>query len=134
MRLVPDASATVEILLRTARGRAAEELFLAADLYAPELLDVEVTAVLRKAVLAGTLAPQRALESLDLLRSLPITRLSPRDLVLPAFALRDNLTVYDAVYVVVARAVDASLLTADGPLARAPKLGVTVHNLHDPGG
>lgn len=34
--------------------------------------------------------------------------------------LRDNLTAYDAAYVALAEALDALLLTADGPLERAP--------------
>lgn len=129
MRFVPDASAIAEVLLRTSRGQAAEELLLKADLFAPELLDIEVAAVLRKAVLAGRLSPDRAVQALTILRDLPITRFSHRDLTIPAFALRDNLTVYDAVYAVVARAVDAALLTADGPLSRAPRLGIPIHHL-----
>lgn len=129
MRLVPDASATVEVLLRTPCGRSADELFLGADLFAPELLDIEVAAVFRKAALAGRLSADRAQEALAFLRDLPMTRIGHRDLALAVFALRDNLTAYDAAYIVVARTVGATLLTADGPLARAPRLGVPVHNI-----
>ena len=41
------------------------------------------------------------------------------------WALRDNLTAYDAVYVALAEALDSTLLTCDGRLARAP--GVSAH-------
>ncbi len=34
--------------------------------------------------------------------------------------LRDNVTVYDAVYVALAELLDAPLVTADGKLANAP--------------
>lgn len=119
----------VEVLLRTPRGQAVEESVCQADLFAPEILYVEVAAVLRKAVIAGRLSAERALQALAFLRDLPIERLSHRELVVPAFVLRDNLTVYDAVYVVAARVARATLLTADGPLARAPGLGVPVYNL-----
>lgn len=129
MRLVPDASATAEVLLRTPRGQAAEVFLLRAELFAPELLDIEVAAVLRKAVLGRRLPVGRAQKALAFLRDLPVTRFSHRELAIPAFALRNNLTVYDAAYVIVARAADAVLLTADGPLARAPRLGVPVHNI-----
>ena len=37
-----------------------------------------------------------------------------------AWALRENITVYDAMYVVLAESLDAPFLTCDGPLARAP--------------
>lgn len=129
MRIVPDASAVGEVLLRTPCGRSVEELLLGSDLFAPELLDIEVAALFRKAVLGNRLSAARAREALAFLRDLPLTRVSHRDLALPAFALRDNLTVYDAAYVVVARAAGATLLTADGPLARAPGLGVPVHSI-----
>ncbi len=43
--------------------------------------------------------------------------------------MRENLTVADAVYVVLARHVDGPLLTGDRRLARAPKLGITVLDL-----
>jgi len=43
--------------------------------------------------------------------------------------LRANLSIYDGIYVAAARALDATLVTADGPLSRAPGLGVPVYNL-----
>lgn len=129
MRVVPDASAVVEVLLRTRIGRAAEETLFGSELFAPELLDVEVTAVMRKAVSSRRLSPGRAVDALVVLRDLPIDRIGHRDLILPAFALRHNLSIYDAVYVVAARVMEATLLTADGPLSRAPGISVPVHNI-----
>ncbi|MBI2838389.1 MAG: type II toxin-antitoxin system VapC family toxin [Acidobacteria bacterium] len=129
MRIVPDASAVVEVLMRTAVGMTAEEIFFGSELFAPELLDVEVAAVMKKALASGRLSQGRASDALAILRDLHVFRLSHRDLVLPAFALRENYSIYDAVYVVAARVMDATLLTADGPLSRAPRIGVPVHNI-----
>lgn len=48
-------------------------------------------------------------------------------LLLEAWSLRHNLTVHDAVYVVLTRQLDdAVLVTADERLARAPDLGVEI--------
>ncbi len=46
-----------------------------------------------------------------------------------AWRHRHNVSAYDAMYVVVARMYDVPLLTADGPLARAPALGIVVQNI-----
>ena len=43
--------------------------------------------------------------------------------------LRDNVTVYDAVYVALAELLDAPLVTADGKLAKAPGIRCRVEVL-----
>ena len=128
-RYVIDASAAVEYLLRTPLGKniaAATEYSL---LVAPELMDAEVVAVLRRALLREELSEERALLALDDLASWPVERISHRALAKSAWRHRHNLTAYDAFYVATARAWDAALLTADGPLSRAPRLDITVHNI-----
>lgn len=120
--IVLDASAAVEMLLQTAAGRPLAERLLASDisLHAPHLLDVEVTQVLRRFVARGELAPDRGRQALQDLADLPLERY-PHDLLLPrAWELRENLTAYDAVYVALAEALGATLLTADGRISRAP--------------
>jgi predicted nucleic acid-binding protein len=37
-----------------------------------------------------------------------------------AWKLRDNISAYDAVYVALAEAIEAPMVTCDGPLAKAP--------------
>lgn len=61
----------------------------------------------------------RAEESLALFLALPIDLHELRALVRPTWALRRNMTSYDAAYVALAEALDAPLLTLDGSLARA---------------
>jgi predicted nucleic acid-binding protein len=126
---VVDASVAVEYLLRTGVGIRAASLLERSELAAPELLDAEVLAVLRRKVLAGDLAERRASEAITDLASWPVERLRHAPLIEAAWALRGHVTAYDALYVAAARARGAALVTADGPLARAPKLGVVVHDL-----
>lgn len=124
-----DASAAVEYLLQTTLGMRAAALIEDADVAAPELLDAEVLAVVRREVLAGRLKEKRAAEAVMDLRDWGIERLTHRPLLDAAWELRGHVTAYDALYVAAARTRGAALVTADGPLARAPALGVVVHNV-----
>lgn len=128
MILAVDASAAVEYLLQTALGLQVGGLVEEADLVAPELLDAEVLAVLRREVGSGRLTQGRAAEAVDDLRDWGVQRLSHGPLLRQAWSLRGHVTAYDALYVAAARSRNAALVTADGPLARAPALGVVVHN------
>jgi predicted nucleic acid-binding protein len=129
MSFVVDASAAVEYLLKTILGEALAPLLDEAALAAPELLDAEVLAVLRREVSTGRLKATRAQQALDDLRDWDLERIGHRELLNDAWALRTRVTAYDALYVAAARQRGATLVTADGPLARAPALGVPVHNV-----
>jgi predicted nucleic acid-binding protein len=61
----------------------------------------------------------RAGEALSDYRDLRITRHGHLALLAAALEMRDNFTVYDACCVTLAQRLDAALLTADAPLARA---------------
>ncbi|OFV86915.1 MAG: nuclease, partial [Acidobacteria bacterium RBG_16_68_9] len=89
----------------------------------------EVLAVLRREVLARRLGEPRARAAVDDLRHWGVVRLPHRPLLEAAWHLRGHVSAYDALYVAAARARGAALVTADGPLARAPALGVVVHNV-----
>jgi predicted nucleic acid-binding protein len=84
------------------------------------LADVEVAQTLRRYVREGALDPDSAATALEDLRSLDVERHGHEPLLERVWALRDNLTAYDAVYVALAEALDARLLTCDVRLARAP--------------
>jgi predicted nucleic acid-binding protein len=129
IRYVIDASAAAEYLLRTPLGLKLADLIAGAFIFAPELLDVEVLSILRRAVLRQQLAEQRAWLALEDLLAWPIDRITHTALVREAWQYRYNVSAYDALYVAAARVYDASLLTADGPLARAPALGIVVQNI-----
>lgn len=98
-----------------------ERLFRAEEtLHAPQLLDVEVAQVLRRYALAAEVGAERCRAALDDLGGLPLTRY-PHDLLMHrVWDLRGNLSAYDAVYVALAEALDAPLLTRDQRLANAP--------------
>ena len=129
IRYVIDASAAAEYLLRTPLGLKLADLIAGAFILAPELLDVEVLSVLRRAVLRQQLAEQRAWLALADLLAWPIDRIAHTALLREAWQHRHNVSAYDAFYVAAARIYDASLLTADGPLTRAPALGIVVQNM-----
>ena len=98
-------------------------------LSAPELVDLEVTSVLRRQVHSGATDPRRAALALADLVALPLRRAPHRPLLARCWELRDNLTVYDASYVALAEVLDVTLLTGDGRLAGAPGLWCDVETL-----
>ena len=124
-----DASIAVEYLLRTSLGEAASAHIDGATLASPELLDAEVLAVLRRAVLQKQLTAQRAKQALGDLAAWDIERVSHRRLFDRAWKVRDNVSAYDAFYVATAALYGAPLLTAEGPLSRAPRVGIIIHNV-----
>lgn len=125
-RVVLDASAMVELLLRRPGAVGVERAITAADLIVPAHFDAEVLGGLTRAARLG-LAPDAVIERavVELSRA-PLVRLPTAPLVSRAWALRHNLSAADALYVVLARELEASLVTADRSLATAPHLGVPV--------
>jgi len=120
--LVLDASVMVEVLLASPTGvRAMERLAEApVALHAPELLDVEVLHVLRRAEQQGRLSAARAAQSIALLAAFPLRRHGHSALRHRVWQHRANLSAYDATYVALAEGLRATLLTCDTRLARAP--------------
>ncbi|HTQ81258.1 MAG TPA: type II toxin-antitoxin system VapC family toxin [Thermoanaerobaculia bacterium] len=120
--IVLDASAAVELLLRTVVGVPLAERVLrpSLSLHAPHLLDVEVAQVLRRFVARGYLTPERAREALEDLAALPLERYSQTFLLPRIWELQETLTAYDAAYVALAEILGAKLLTGDRRLSRAP--------------
>ncbi len=128
-----DASVVLVSLLSAggAGARARERLRLDTDLHAPHLLDVEVTAALRRRVRLGQTDVGLATEALTDLGELAALRWDHQPLLRRAWELRQNLTAYDAVYVALAEALAAPLVTTDVRLSRAPGLGCPVEVLVD---
>jgi predicted nucleic acid-binding protein len=118
---VVDASALVEVLLQTPVAGAVRARLLDAEqtLHAPHLIDLEVAQALRRYAAIGQIEPAQGRTALNDLKDFPMDRY-PHDLFLPrVWELRHNLTAYDAVYVALAEALDATLLTRDRRLAAA---------------
>lgn len=129
--IVVDASALLEVLLRTPAAEAVERRLFAEPrqtLHAPHLLDVEVAQVLRRYAANGEIDEQRGRAALADLTDFPIRRY-PHDFLLPrVWSLRSNFTAYDAVYVALAEALHAQLLTRDQRLIAAVRrhAGITL--------
>lgn len=88
-------------------------------LVAPELVDLEVASVLCRQNLAGAIDVRRAGLALADLAALPLQRAPHLPLLPRCWELRENLTVYDAAYIALAEALEATLITGDRNLARA---------------
>lgn len=123
--IVLDASAIVELVTGTARGAsvAARIADPAVGLHAPHLVDVEVLQALRRYQRAGELEEAGAAAALGAFLELDLERHGHEPLLARAWELRANLTAYDAVYVALAEALEAPMVTCDARLARAPGLG-----------
>jgi len=120
---VVDASAIVDLL---APSDAARRERLMAELpepaipwLAPDILIVEVYAVLRRHVLRGVLSHALAGRGLQRLRRLPIALMPTADLLPTAWSLRDNFSAADSLYAALALRAAEPLLTTDLRLARA---------------
>jgi predicted nucleic acid-binding protein len=119
--IVVDASALLEVLLRTPVAKAVEDRLFAPGqtLHAPHLLDVEIAQVIRRYAANKEIDSGRGRVALTDLADLSLRRY-PHDFLLPRiWELRDSLTAYDAAYVALAEALDTPLLTRDKRLAAA---------------
>ena len=128
MRVV-DASFVVEWL----KGAERYDAIVAAlnepeagPFFAPDLMDIEIISAFRRMVRRRDITPARATASVELLSALPIARRPAAVLAPRVWALRDNLSAYDATYVALAEALRAPLLTCDGRLAGAPGHGAEI--------
>ncbi len=124
MTLVVDASTVVAALADSGPdGRWAESLLASDSLAAPHLMPAEAANILRRSALSGAISAEQAslayADLLDLRAELfPYAPFAAR-----IWALRENVTCYDAWYVAIAEALDAPLATLDGRLAKAPGPG-----------
>lgn len=128
MILVLDASVVVDFLLHREPAYALiKGQIVSADwLAAPYLLDAEVTQVLRRFVLRGELDTLQAEHAIQNLVDLPLERYPHTPFLTRAFELRNNLTIYDALYVALAEGLKAQLLTGDGGIGATPDTSITI--------
>lgn len=128
--IVVDASIVASALADDgADGERARRRLIDESLAAPELIDLEVASVWRRALRAGRLPERRAGLALADLAAAPVARAPHGPLMARVWDLRDNLTPYDAAYVALAEILDTVLLTADARLAQAPRIQCEVEVL-----
>ncbi len=122
--MVIDASAALELLLHTTRGRRLSERLYreATEIHVPHLVDLEIAQTLRRYVLQGTFGARRGQQALRQWRHFRTERYGHHRFLDRIWELRQNVSAYDAVYVALAEALSTVLLTADRRLAGAPGL------------
>ena len=100
--------------------RARDEIRGAGYVAAPDLVDVETVAVLRKRWLGGTISERRFATAIRDLEAIDVDRYPTLRLMRRAYELRANVTAYDATCVALAEALGCDLLTGDRRVASAP--------------
>ncbi|MGH9307665.1 MAG: type II toxin-antitoxin system VapC family toxin [Acidimicrobiales bacterium] len=125
--LVVDASCLIEVLTGSNRAdRIRERLAADGDQAAPHIIDVEVFSVIRRDLFLGRLDRTGADQAIEDLRDWPGERFGHRDFLGRAWELRDNVRGWDAMYVGLAEALGAQLLTTDARLGAVPGLDCQV--------
>jgi predicted nucleic acid-binding protein len=113
---VVDASSILPYLFGT--GSPDERAAFLGQAHAPDLVDVEVTHALRGLLRAGQIVRDEAETARTDLDAAQVRRHPGRYLLPRAWELRDVCSTYDALYVALAEALDATLVTRDERLAR----------------
>ncbi len=130
--IVADASVVVDMFLGKG-GPAGDELRARLSrqdaIGAPHLLDAEVAQALRRLSIHGEMTIERANASVGELVSLPIRRYAHGWLLPRAFELRDNVTIYDGLYLALAEALGVPFLSCDSALASVPGCAAAVEIL-----
>jgi len=118
--LVVDASCLCEVLIGGPEAEAIRDRLAAdRDHAAPHIVDVEVFGVVRREHLRGRLDRTAATQAIEDLESWPGERFGHRLLLARAWELRENVRGWDAMYVALAEALNADLVTTDRRLAAA---------------
>ena len=128
MIVVVDASvATMWFVPERHTDRAALLLAPEYQFVAPGLIRLEIGSALLKAMRRGAVTPEDSEEALRMLLPAAVRRLASEDHVEAAFdiAQRHGGSIYDAIYIALARSLDAPISTNDMEMAAtARKAGV----------
>jgi len=121
LTIVVDASTVVSALVDAGfEGQWAEQLLQSNEVVAPSLLQVECTNVLRRLTSSGKIIDLDASMAYRDLMLLPISLFPFEPFADRVWALRNNLSSYDAWYVAIAESLNVPLATLDTKLTNAP--------------
>ncbi len=121
MTVVADSSALVaSVADYGSDGRWVENVFAKENLVGPELALAEATNILRRMEISGRISRADAASAYDGLLEIEIELHPFAPYAERIWALRNNLTIYDAWYVALAESLACSLVTLDRRLSRAP--------------
>lgn len=125
--LVVDASSLFEVVADTPGAEPVRSVLAGdPDHAAPHLIDAEVLSVIQRAERTGRMDGTAAAQAVQDLHSWPGERWAHRPLLARAWELRANVRSYDALYVALAEALGATLVTLDRRLRAAPGLRCSV--------
>jgi len=119
--IVVDASCVVEVLLRTETADSIESRW--------RVIDLEILQVIRRLVALREVSEDRAVLAIVMLDRLALRRWSHGPLRPRVWALRKNLTAYDAAYVALAERLACPLITRDGRLVRSTGHGARIEGV-----
>lgn len=117
--VVVDASAMVDLLLGSERSELIRASLNGRSLVAPAHFDVEVMSAIGRLQRASDLTEESARSRVERLATAPIDRVPVAQLLLGAWARRDNTRLADALYIELAEELDTVVVTTDLRLARA---------------
>ena len=121
--IVCDASALVAALLDSGPdGQWASDRIAHAQLFGPALLPFECANVMRRLQLSGAVSADQASQAHSDLIDLPIDYWPYDALAERVWELRTNLSSYDAAYIALGEELDATVVTLDRRIRRAPGL------------
>ena len=118
--IVLDASSATAVVLNErglAEGVREQLAQTRGAVHVPHLFDLEVLSAIRGHLRGGRLAQDAAERALDLASQLRVRRWDHHPFRDRIWALRDNVTAYDAVYLALAEALELPLVTTDARLA-----------------
>ncbi len=120
--IVVDASVVLHVLLQGSEDRDfLNRLQNEGELFAPEVIYLEVSSGMRRLVRLNRLSQDHARVAIQDLQAYPINIKSISNFVERIWDLRDNFTSYDASYVVLAEYLRMPFLTRDQKLAASIK-------------
>jgi predicted nucleic acid-binding protein len=124
--IVLDASVVVELLTNGALADSIRSDLSRRDepFIVPHLIDVEAMSALRGLTAGQRTGADRSGEFLAGLEALPAERYSHTPLIGRIWELRQNFTAYDAAYIALAEATNATLYTSDEKLCRGHRARV----------
>lgn len=118
--IVVDTSALIDaVLARPAKPALLARLADDGDLHAPHLIDIEILHALRRLSLTKAVHEARLEDARTDIDDIAVTRYPLGPLADRVWGLRHHMTAYDAVFVALAEALEAPLITCDRRLARA---------------
>jgi predicted nucleic acid-binding protein len=124
---VLDTSAVVDFLLGSgAHGEVRALLAEEGEVAAPDVVMFETLAVLRRLALQGDIDERRGAGAVEDLADLPVELFPTLGLRERAWALRENLTTADALFVALAEQLNEPLVTKDERLAAAAEAHSTI--------